>query len=120
MLVLLAEDDLLLCAVLAETLDDMGHAVMTANNGALAWQIIRAEVGPPDLLLTDIRMPIMDGGKLVQLVGAAYPDLPVITMTGYAPDWKHDAIANSGARLIGSLQKPFDLNALGAMIKSIG
>jgi two-component system, response regulator YesN len=53
-----------------------------ASNGKEALQVIAEEI--PDLVLTDVRMPVMDGMQLVKALSAEYPDIKVIVLSGYA------------------------------------
>ncbi len=57
-----------------------GWTVLTANNGVEALELLKTET--PEIVLTDLQMPEMDGLQLVQAVRATYPLLPVILMTG--------------------------------------
>jgi two-component system, cell cycle response regulator CpdR len=71
-------------AMIARTLLENGHDVVTANNGAAALEILARERGRFDLLLTDITMPVMDGVALALATGRDYPDVTILLMTGYA------------------------------------
>ncbi|WP_438446044.1 response regulator [Gorillibacterium sp. sgz5001074] len=53
----------------------------TASNGQEGWEQVRLLA--PDLLLTDIRMPFMDGLQLAEKVAGEYPDIKVVFLTGY-------------------------------------
>ena len=59
--ILLAEDEEALRALTARALTDSGHDVVTAIDGADALDILTRENGRFELLLTDIKMPLMDG-----------------------------------------------------------
>ncbi|MEQ1906243.1 MAG: response regulator [Pirellulaceae bacterium] len=56
-----------------------GWAISVAENGEVAWSIIEQE--PPDLVVTDLQMPVMNGLDLVRKIKATYPNLPVILIT---------------------------------------
>jgi len=109
---LLAEDDLLLAATLAEFLRDDGYHVTSANDGA---QALAASRGLDfDVLLTDLRMPVMDGMALIRALRAERPDLPVVVMSGDVPaDWR-SAIGptQDGPGRLHLVKKPMSLSQL--------
>jgi two-component system, cell cycle response regulator CpdR len=59
--ILIAEDEEALCAMCARALSTAGHDVVTACDGSAALDVLKRDGGRFDLLVTDIRMPIMDG-----------------------------------------------------------
>ncbi|MGH9415727.1 MAG: sigma-54-dependent transcriptional regulator [Terriglobales bacterium] len=65
---------------LAELLDAWGYAVEVASDGVEALERLAEHV--PDALLTDIRMPRLDGLQLLERVRQRYGDLPVLVITG--------------------------------------
>lgn len=81
--ILLVDDDPALCFAYAEALSDDGYQVETANNGHEAIRHLADHSF--DLVLSDIRMPGMDGLQLIRKVRETHLDLPVILMTG-SPD----------------------------------
>jgi two-component system cell cycle response regulator CpdR len=80
--ILLTEDDEAVRGFVRRALELDGHAVDTAENGAEGLERLEAETF--DLLLTDIKMPLMDGIALALAAAARFPRLPVMLMTGYA------------------------------------
>jgi two-component system cell cycle response regulator CpdR len=80
--VLIAEDEDPVRELLSRALKMDGHEVEAASDGAAALE--RLATGPFDLLLTDIRMPIMDGIALALAAARDYPNLVIVLMTGYA------------------------------------
>jgi two-component system cell cycle response regulator CpdR len=81
--ILLAEDEETLRAMLVRAFATE-HAVTAACDGAEALDIITAAQGEYDLLLTDIRMPLMDGIALALSVARDYPKIVILLMTGFA------------------------------------
>ncbi len=79
--VLLVDDEKDICDVLNISLSDLGYTVFTAQSGVQALQILR-EVNPP-VVLTDIRMPFMDGIELLRVIKNENPDTEVIMLTGH-------------------------------------
>jgi CheY-like chemotaxis protein len=86
--ILLVEDDAASRQMLALTLGRMGYQVQTAADGPNALQTWReAEAGSrPELILTSLRIPNLDGLELLRVVRADDPDLPVIVMTAFSSD----------------------------------
>jgi CheY-like chemotaxis protein len=82
--VLIADDEESMRLLVARAIAMDGHETVTAEDGAEALDIIVREDGAFDLLLTDIKMPIMDGIALALAVARDYPDLTILLMTGFA------------------------------------
>jgi CheY-like chemotaxis protein len=80
----LAEDDDSVRAFVRRALELDGHAVIAVEDGAEALETIENDRGGFDLLLSDIKMPVMDGIALALNVARDAPDLPILLMTGYA------------------------------------
>ena len=116
MITLIAEDDAGLRLLLTEFLEDLGHTVKSAENGAELVEIALKE--RPDLVMTDLHMPKMTGASMISMLDM-YPDLsgiPVIVITG-ATDGE---LADMGIpKEIPVLSKPFDFDKIEAEIKKI-
>ena len=78
--ILYAEDDPLLRHVNVTYLSDHGFQTIGAENGQEAWELFQQK--KPDLVVTDLRMPVMDGLKLLTKIIAVSPDTPVIIVSG--------------------------------------
>jgi two-component system cell cycle response regulator CpdR len=78
-----------------------GYETWEAENGLQALELIRELCGAVDLLVSDIRMPIMDGIALACSVHAEFPAVPIILVSGYA------AIERGPHEPYEFLQKPF-------------
>jgi CheY-like chemotaxis protein len=61
-----------------------GHKVETACNGVEAMERLSTNDGGFDLLVTDVKMPIMDGIALAHEASGHWPGLPILLMTGFA------------------------------------
>ncbi|SFR83612.1 response regulator [Sphingomonas jatrophae] len=79
--VLLVDDEQLVRVATAEMLREMGHDVAEASSGAEA--LARLPDLPVDIVVTDYKMPRMDGAELAQRVRALRPGLPLLLITGY-------------------------------------
>ena len=82
--ILVAEDDPSVRAFVVSALTMKGHEVVAEEDGGLAAETVDGENGRFDLLLSDIKMPIMDGIGLALHVAAKYPDIIIVLMTGFA------------------------------------
>ena len=80
--ILIAEDEDTLRRFVARALHMDGHETVEAGDGAEALE--RLEVESFDLLLSDIRMPVMDGIALATATADLVPSMPILMMTGYA------------------------------------
>ncbi|MBB5052655.1 MAG: response regulator [Afipia sp.] len=82
--VLIADDEESMRLLVARAIAMDGHEIVTAEDGAEALEILTREEGAFDLLLTDIKMPVMDGIALALAVARDFPRLTVLMMTGFA------------------------------------
>jgi CheY-like chemotaxis protein len=82
--ILIADDEEPLRLLVGRAISMDGHEIVTAEDGAEALEILTEQQGRFDLLLTDIKMPIMDGIALALAVARDFPDLTILLMTGYA------------------------------------
>ena len=82
--ILVAEDDPSVRAFVVSALSMKGHEVVAAEDGGLAAEFMDEEEGRFDLLLSDIKMPIMDGIALALHVAAGFPQVIIVLMTGFA------------------------------------
>ncbi|HEX3502302.1 MAG TPA: response regulator [Xanthobacteraceae bacterium] len=108
--ILIAEDEEALRAMCARGLTMSGHDVTTACDGSEALDILKREGGRFDLLLTDIRMPIMDGIALALAAARDFPELVILLMTGYAD--QRERAHGLDALIHDVIAKPFTLNVL--------
>jgi two-component system cell cycle sensor histidine kinase/response regulator CckA len=106
--ILVAEDEEMLRMIATEMLEGAGFKVYEAGDGVEALALLKAN---PQivLLVSDIRMPRMDGFALVAAGLVLKPDLKVLLMTGYAEEPPPQVLK---ARHIQILHKPFDLEKL--------
>lgn len=82
--ILIAEDEDSLRSLVQRALVLDGHEVAVAPDGAEALDMLTRDQGRFDLLLADIKMPIMDGIALALAAARDHPDLTILLMTGYA------------------------------------
>ena len=108
--ILLVDDEPGNIQILRDFLEFEGFAVALAGNGREALE--RIETSPPDLVITDYEMPVMDGFELVKAVCRGHPDLPVIMLTGQYREDMEKAIATLKEGAYDYLTKPVDLTKL--------
>ena len=105
--ILLAEDEEALRAFVMRALAQDGHEVVAAADGAEALEVLSRDQKDFDLLLTDIRMPIMDGIALALAAARDHPDLIILLMTGYAD--QRERAHGLDALIHDVINKPFSL-----------
>ncbi len=115
--ILLAEDDSAIRDFVRLALEMDKHEVVSAHDGAEAYERLIADINAYDLLLTDIKMPVTDGLTLVQQIVSLKIDLPVLVMTGFQADYEIDQLKHEQVR--GIVTKPFTLERIRDEITSI-
>jgi two-component system response regulator AtoC len=113
--VLVADDEPKMRRVLEIALQKMGHQVAVASNGREAADIVAA--GGVDLVITDLRMPEMDGIALLQHLRKFDFDMPVIVITAHGTIETAVAAMKHGAS--DYLLRPFDLETLELAIERV-
>ena len=113
--VLVVEDCRHLQTAIAGILRQDGYAVLTASNGAQALQVM--EVSRPDLILSDITMPQMDGYELMEAVRARreWMAVPFIFLTARA----QDALKGKSLGAENFITKPFALEELLVAVRAL-
>src|SRR5262245_33491498 len=105
--ILVAEDETDLRDLVRRALSESGHAVTVAADGAEALDAIERQPGAFDLLLADIKMPVMDGIALALAAARDHPGLTILLMTGYAD--QRERAHGLDALIHGVVSKPFTL-----------
>ena len=85
LVVLLADDELVVRSLAHSVLTRAGYRVLNAVDGEHALQLSRAYSGAIDLLLTDVRMPKMDGLELSTHIARERPGIKILFMSGKEP-----------------------------------
>jgi two-component system NtrC family response regulator len=111
--ILVVDDEKNYLLVLSEVLQDEGYEVLTAQGGHEALDIQKSS--DLDLILTDMKMPGMDGIELLENIKALDPDLPVIMMTAHGTVDKAVEAMQKGA--YSYILKPFDNERLTIYVK---
>lgn len=112
--ILVVDDEEAVRALVARGLSLDGHVCLTAADGAEALEVLIAENGRFDLLLTDIRMPLMDGIALALAAKQQFPELAIMLMTGYAE--QRERAKSLEAIVAEVMTKPFTIADLRATV----
>jgi CheY-like chemotaxis protein len=107
--VLVVEDDPSVASLVQAALEMEGYGVQTASNGQEALTQVERQPDLPSLVITDLRMPVMDGWEFLRTFRQRWGgEVPVVIMTAtYAPASSDDARQAAAV-----LHKPFDLETL--------
>jgi len=105
--ILIVEDDESVRSFTARAIAASGHTVETAEDGEFGLDAIRAAEGKYDLVLSDIRMPAMDGIEMAKRASSEFPGLKILLMTGYAE--QRERAADLERVIIDVVGKPFSL-----------
>lgn len=114
--ILIVDDEPDATATLSKFLISRGYETATASNGAEALEFVRSEAY--DLVMTDLRMPGMDGADFLARIRFERPGLPVVVMTGHTTLennrrlWKRAGVAEV-------LHKPLNLREISHILEAL-
>ncbi|GAA6211022.1 response regulator [Hyphomicrobiales bacterium 4NK60-0047b] len=112
--ILIAEDDFAVRDFTYRALSMDHHDVVVAHEGQEALRCLTVPNDTYDLMISDIRMPVIDGVTLSKLVFKQQPQLPILLMTGYSTAEEADYAPS----VVGVLQKPFTLDMIRLAVQS--
>jgi DNA-binding NtrC family response regulator len=113
--VLVVDDEPLLRKLMRLMLEQAGFEVLTATDGRDAMKVSEMHRGHIDLLVSDVRMPVMDGPTLVQEMLETDPNLPVLFVTGSS-----ERVPRRKDKYFPFIEKPFSAgNLLGTVRKML-
>lgn len=115
MRLLVVEDDLKLCSVIARGLTESGHVVDTVHDGGVALDWARG--APYDAIVLDVNLPVCDGISVVRELRASGIVIPVLLLT--SRDTTQDVIEGLDAGADDYLRKPFVFGELEARLRSV-
>lgn len=115
--ILVVDDDNQICKILHDFLLHEGYSVAIANNGKSALDLIKVSL--PNLVISDIQMPLMDGFELLSILKSQFPSVKHIMMTSFDIDQyiKHMRKFNIGNVL--AKGSDFNLSEVAAYVKAI-
>ena len=85
-MVLVVDDEPVVLRFIERLLADAGYCVQGASDGLGALELARQWSTPPDLLITDLRMPGLNGYELARRITALYPSVRVLLISAADPD----------------------------------
>jgi len=110
---LVVDDEEHVRVTLTEMLNHLGFQAFSAGTGNEALDFMKTQ--DVTFLITDMKMPGMDGLELIEKVHVKYPEVCVIAMTGYAKGYRYIDVINAGATDF--INKPFGIEELEAKVK---
>jgi two-component system response regulator HydG len=110
--VLVVDDEASVRMTLAANLELEGYEVVEADSGQRAVELVRER--PFEVVLTDMRMPGMNGLETFRAIRDLHPGLPVVLMTGFALEGLLEEGINEGAYAV--LRKPFSMDLAAKVI----
>jgi CheY-like chemotaxis protein len=111
---LIVDDDPSVLNIVALILENAGYNLLTAANGQAALHVLRKSQVPVDLVVSDIDMPIMNGYVFAKEMTFAYPDIPILFMSGSHSSWPPDR-----GEPYSFLAKPFSPAALLGVVQGL-
>ncbi len=115
--VLVVDDDAAILRAVQKVLTGEGANVATASWAGEVIERLDENQGSFDLIITDLRMPILNGERLLRAVKAALPKVPVIVITAFGSPEKRAECRKDGAAAF--LEKPLDTSQLLAAIDEV-
>ncbi|MFQ5691877.1 MAG: ATP-binding protein [Nitrospinota bacterium] len=112
---LVVDDDPKVLGLLSDLLDSLGHTAITANNGEEG--LLRFQAERPDVVLTNLSMPGMNGLAFAKRVKVARPEIPIILITGWIRKLDESVLEESGIRFV--MMKPFGGQEVTSMLNFV-
>ncbi|MBW8881541.1 MAG: response regulator [Asticcacaulis sp.] len=113
--ILFVEDEQIVRGIAAHLLRQRGYEVLEAADGEEALDIIEAEEGRFDLLISDVIMPGLDGPSMLKRARPMIGDVPVMFISGYAESEFSDLLEEE--KNVSFLPKPLDIKTLAERVK---
>lgn len=113
--ILVVDDEAVIRGLLEKVLTRDGYTVLTANDGEMALGVLAEH--KVDIVVSDIRMPNMDGLELLETMRQKYPIIPVMIMTAYG-----ETFSVKDALLLGAdeyIAKPFKIQEFSELVEKV-
>ncbi len=115
--ILLIDDEEMIIDVGQAMLEKLGYRVLVANSGEEGVETVKQMGAEIDLVILDLIMPGMDGGKTFDCIRDMRPEIPVVLSSGYAINGHATEIIQRGCN--GFIQKPFNISELSQKIRNV-
>ena len=113
--ILVVDDELNVREMVSKIVGVIGHEAVTAGSGKEALEILKN--GPFSIMITDIRMPEMDGFELMRAVRDLFPDVYIICMTAHGGSYTYTDVVTVGAK--DYITKPFTIDEMRAKLNRV-
>ena len=113
--VLVVEDDELIRGIFVDIIKSKGYSVFEATNGREALQILKEQ--PINIIVSDMKMPVMDGMQLLREVKSNYRDIPVVVITGFDNEFTEEQVLAAGADAY--ITKPFKVQDVSSTLQEV-
>ncbi len=116
--ILIVEDELDLATLLRFIFEKFGYSVQEAHNGQEAMDLLNASPEIPDIIITDIMMPVMDGYTLVTQLQENYATrkIPIVIMTAKG---QTKELFQFSTNIVGFVEKPFEPKQLKDIVEQV-
>ncbi len=115
--ILLVDDEDIMIDVGRPMLEKLGYGVIAAKGGENAVDAVSEPVVNIDLVILDLIMPGMDGGRTFDAIREIHPNMPIILSSGYSLKGKATEIMGRGCNAF--IQKPFNISELSRLIRKV-
>ena len=113
--ILVAEDDAAIRDLVVRSLNEDGHELTVTADGVAALEALNRHNGDFDLLLTDVKMPEVDGIALALAAGRDHPDIAIMLMTGFAD--QRERTHGLDALVHDVIAKPFSVDQIKGAVR---
>ena len=113
--ILVAEDDDTVRELVVRSLNEDGHELTVVTDGVAALDALDRQNGEFDLLLTDVKMPDVDGIAVALAAGRDHPDIAIMLMTGFAD--QRERTHTLDALVHDVIAKPFSVDQIKGAVR---
>ena len=113
--ILVVDDEETVREMVSKIISLIGHEVVTTGNGREALEILKSQ--PFSIMITDVKMPEMDGFELTKVVRDQFPGTPIICMTAHGTSYNYTDVVGVGAT--DYISKPFTIDEMKAKLNRV-